>query len=80
MDGDQVLVCIDCGASFTFAVNEQRYFAARTLARPKRCSTCRLSRRQARDAEEATGQPSSIRAIGLAAETRGLRTRTSGWR
>lgn len=80
MDDDQVLVCIDCSSPFTFGDSERKYFEARKLARPKRCSTCRLARRQARDAGEATGQPSAIRAIGLAAETRGLRTRTSGWR
>lgn len=42
---DKVLTCVDCGKSFTFTVREQRLFARRGFADPKRCYACRRSRR-----------------------------------
>ena len=38
---DRSRICCECGRSFVFAVGEQRYFASRGLAVPKRCPSCR---------------------------------------
>lgn len=43
---DKTLICVDCGEEFIFSVGEQRYFISKGLSIPKRCSECRLSRRQ----------------------------------
>ena len=42
---DKRLKCIDCGATFTFTVGEQRYFLSKGLSEPKRCPQCRLKRK-----------------------------------
>ena len=43
---DKTLTCVECGASFTFTVGEQEFFATRGYTNePKRCSSCRESRR-----------------------------------
>jgi len=43
---DKTLQCSDCGASFTFGVEEQELFATRGYTNePKRCPLCRASRR-----------------------------------
>ncbi len=44
VDG-KCLVCVDCGADFTFTVGEQRYFLSKGLSIPKRCKPCREKRR-----------------------------------
>ena len=46
---DKTLQCVECGASFTFSAAEQEFFAAKGLTNePKRCPSCRQSRRQQR--------------------------------
>lgn len=42
---DEVIVCVECGRSFTWSSGEQRYFRERGLERPKRCQACREQRR-----------------------------------
>ena len=43
---DEQLICIDCGANFTFARGEQYYYASKELVSPpKRCPECRLKRK-----------------------------------
>jgi hypothetical protein len=43
---DQVLVCRDCGAEFTFSAGEQEFFASKGLTNsPSRCPSCRAARR-----------------------------------
>lgn len=42
---DRRLKCIDCGATFTFTIGEQRYFLSKGLSEPKRCPQCRLRRK-----------------------------------
>jgi CxxC-x17-CxxC domain-containing protein len=48
---DITLVCSDCGAEFPFTVGEQQFYASRGFTnQPKRCVSCRNSRRgQPRD-------------------------------
>jgi CxxC-x17-CxxC domain-containing protein len=51
---EAVLVCRDCGGSFTFAEEESRSFAAQGhLHPPSRCSDCRAARKT-RQAENRT--------------------------
>jgi CxxC-x17-CxxC domain-containing protein len=39
---DKTIVCVDCGAEFTFTADEQQRFADRGFTNePKRCKTCR---------------------------------------
>jgi CxxC-x17-CxxC domain-containing protein len=42
---DKVLMCRDCGSSFTFTVGEQAFYASRGLTNePGRCPSCRSAR------------------------------------
>jgi len=50
---DKKLVCVDCGAEFTFNVGEQRYFESKGLSVPKRCPKCRQKRKATLVREEA---------------------------
>src|SRR3954467_9847689 len=43
---DKTIVCVDCGAEFTFTADEQQRFADRGFTNePKRCKTCRDARK-----------------------------------
>jgi len=43
---DRTLTCVDCGASFTFSADDQQYHREKGYTNePKRCPSCRLSRR-----------------------------------
>jgi len=46
---DRTLSCADCGAPFTFSADDQSYHAEKGFTNePKRCPTCRVSRRSER--------------------------------
>ena len=42
---DKTLTCQDCGTSFTFTDDDQRYHAEKGYSEPKRCPSCRAARR-----------------------------------
>lgn len=42
---DIKLKCVDCSKEFTWFADEQLYYRDRNLVPPKRCSTCRVIRR-----------------------------------
>jgi len=43
---DKSLQCADCGATFTFSVEEQEFFASKGYTNePKRCLSCREARK-----------------------------------
>ncbi len=43
---DKTIVCVDCGAEFTFTADEQQRFSERGFTNePKRCKTCRDARK-----------------------------------
>jgi len=43
---DKTILCVDCGAEFTFTADEQQRFADRGFTNePKRCKTCREARK-----------------------------------
>jgi CxxC-x17-CxxC domain-containing protein len=45
---DKVLTCADCGQEFVFSAREQEFYATRQFSEPRRCSSCRASRKAAR--------------------------------
>ena len=47
---DRTLNCVDCGVEFIHSAADQEYYVAKGFASdPKRCTSCRASRRAARD-------------------------------
>ena len=56
---DKTIVCVDCGAEFTFTADEQQRFAERGFTNePKRCKTCR-DQRKAQQGGNRGGAPRS---------------------
>jgi CxxC-x17-CxxC domain-containing protein len=47
---DRTLTCVDCGSDFIHSADDQQYYAEKGFSsEPKRCVSCRASRRQARE-------------------------------
>src|SRR5215212_7975796 len=47
---DRTLTCVDCGSEFTHSADDQKYYTEKGFSSdPKRCVSCRASRRAARD-------------------------------
>jgi CxxC-x17-CxxC domain-containing protein len=43
---DKSILCAECGATFTFSVQDQEFFQTKGFTNePKRCPTCRQARR-----------------------------------
>lgn len=42
---DRSLTCVECGQDFNFSADDQQYHAERGYQDPKRCPSCRASRR-----------------------------------
>jgi CxxC-x17-CxxC domain-containing protein len=47
---DKTLTCADCGQQFVFTASEQDFYAQRGFTEPRRCGSCRASRKAARNA------------------------------
>jgi CxxC-x17-CxxC domain-containing protein len=47
---DKNLTCADCGQEFVFTASEQDFYAQRGFTEPRRCPSCRASRKAARNA------------------------------
>jgi CxxC-x17-CxxC domain-containing protein len=48
---DRQLSCVDCGVEFIHSAADQEFYAQRGFSsEPKRCTSCRASRRAAREA------------------------------
>ncbi len=45
---DKTLTCADCGQEFAFSSSEQQFYADRQFSEPRRCPTCRASRKASR--------------------------------
>jgi CxxC-x17-CxxC domain-containing protein len=52
---DKNLTCADCGQEFVFTASEQDFYAQRNFTEPRRCSSCRASRKAARNAADGGG-------------------------
>ena len=48
MYGDKVVTCADCSQDFVFTASEQEFYASRGFTEPRRCPSCRASRKAAR--------------------------------
>jgi len=56
---EKSLQCSDCGRTFAFTVEEQEFFASKGYTNePKRCSSCRASRRADRFANGSSSRGS----------------------
>ena len=51
MYSDKTLTCADCGQEFVFTASEQDFYAQRGFTEPRRCASCRASRKAARNAD-----------------------------
>ena len=45
---DKTLTCSDCGMEFEFTEREQAFYAEKGFTEPRRCPSCRASRKAAR--------------------------------
>lgn len=52
MEEDIKIKCPDCGETFLFTANEQKFYEERGLVPPKRCKSCREARKKARENRE----------------------------
>jgi CxxC-x17-CxxC domain-containing protein len=48
---DKTLTCVDCGQAFAFTASEQQFYADRQFSEPRRCPSCRASRKAARGSD-----------------------------
>jgi CxxC-x17-CxxC domain-containing protein len=48
---DKNLTCADCGQEFVFTASEQDFYAQRGFTEPRRCPSCRASRKAARNSD-----------------------------
>lgn len=47
---DKTIVCVDCGAQFTFTAGEQEFYAQKGFSNaPTRCPSCRAARKASRE-------------------------------
>ena len=51
MYSDKTLTCADCGQEFVFTASEQDFYAQRGFTEPRRCASCRASRKAARNSD-----------------------------
>jgi len=56
---DKVLTCADCGQEFVFTAREQEFYATRQFTEPRRCGSCRASRKAARGDSGGSGYGNS---------------------
>ncbi len=59
MYSDKILTCSDCSQEFTFTSSEQDFYAQRGFTEPRRCGSCRASRKAARGDSGGYGAGSS---------------------
>ena len=59
MYSDKVLTCADCGQEFVFSAREQEFYATRQFSEPRRCGSCRASRKAARGDSGGSGYGNS---------------------
>ena len=55
MYSDKNLTCADCGQEFVFTASEQDFYGQRGFTEPRRCPSCRASRKAARNSEGGSG-------------------------
>ena len=63
MYSDKNLTCADCGQEFVFTASEQDFYAQRGFTEPRRCASCRASRKAARNADTGGGSSYDVMPI-----------------
>jgi CxxC-x17-CxxC domain-containing protein len=48
LNSDRTITCADCGQEFVFSASEQQFYADRGFSEPRRCPSCRATRKAAR--------------------------------
>ena len=71
MYSDKNLTCADCGQEFVFTASEQDFYAQRGFTEPRRCASCRASRKAARNAESGGGSYGSGSSYGSSSYSSG---------
>jgi CxxC-x17-CxxC domain-containing protein len=61
---DKNLTCADCGQEYVFTASEQDFYAQRGFTEPRRCPSCRASRKAARNSDGGGGGSSSYGSYG----------------
>jgi CxxC-x17-CxxC domain-containing protein len=61
---DKNLTCADCSQEFVFTASEQDFYAQRGFTDPRRCPSCRASRKAARNTNGGAGAGSSYGSYG----------------
>jgi CxxC-x17-CxxC domain-containing protein len=56
---DKTLTCSDCSMEFAFTEREQAFYAEKGFTEPRRCPSCRASRKAARSSESGGGYGAS---------------------
>ena len=64
MYNDKNLTCADCGQEFVFTASEQDFYGQRGFTEPRRCPSCRASRKAARNNVGGGGGGSSYGSYG----------------
>ena len=55
---DKALTCSDCGTAFTFSAEDQEFFRSKGYTNePKRCTSCRQTRKSERSGSSSYGAP-----------------------
>ena len=52
---DKTLTCVDCNQEFAFSASEQQFYADRQFSEPRRCPSCRASRKASRGGSSGGG-------------------------
>ena len=58
MYNDKNLTCADCGQEFVFTASEQDFYGQRGFTEPRRCASCRASRKASRNSDGGGGDSS----------------------
>ena len=53
---DKTLTCSDCNQAFQFSAAEQEFYNDRGFSEPRRCPSCRASRKAARNDDGEIGR------------------------
>jgi CxxC-x17-CxxC domain-containing protein len=70
---DKNIICADCRDEFSFSESEQQFYADKGFTEPKRCASCRRSRKAARENGESSSysQPRDAYSAPLPGSPRG---------
>ncbi len=62
---DKTLTCSDCGMEFAFTEREQEFYTEKGFSEPRRCPSCRASRKAARAGDRVVMAAARTRAAAM---------------